>query len=436
MRTCRKKLLGMLFGWTALTMLTGYFFELSAVWQIGLFLIGIMTVPIIWYAGMRRGCARQTFYELAGYMEQFLCSYGQEKTVLKSLENCMVLYADNSRMGKVLKNAVYQLSSGSASEEESVVSGAFRSIHAIYPCERLKLLHTFIENISRMGGEYGASLDILLRDLQLWKQRIILHQKQRQAILREERVNIFLAIILCYFSKMIIPDAMRKIILDSLWYQLSVVITGALLLSGAAFFNWHMSDSWFTVSRKSTKKDRYRQKKNYTDAISQYSGIRRARARQIGRREIENEFPYWILTVTLYLQQDSVYQSIAHSLGEQNYFLRREIKRLLERIYEKPDDIQSYLAFCDFADIPELQTIMRLLYAVNENGVRDTKRQILFLVEQSNAVMNQKEQNALARGLGTSEFWKQFPLVIGGMKVVFDLFLFLVISLREIQDFV
>lgn len=436
MREYRKRLLGMLSGWIAAVILSGYCWGLFPVWQAVIFCAGIVPVSVIWYAGIRRGRAEREFYDMTGYMEQFLCSYGQEKTVLKSLENCMVLYAENSRMGKVLKDAVYQLSSGLAGGEESVVSSAFRRIQAIYPCERLKLLHTFIENISRMGGEYGASLDILQRDLQMWKQRIILHQKQRQTILREERLNIFLAVTLCWLSQMVIPYGMREIIVSSVWYQISAVITGVLLLAGAALFSWHMSGRWFAVSGKVTPKELYRQKKHYRNAVKCSAGIRYARARKRGRREIEKEFSYWVLTVTLYLQEDSVYQSIVHSLGEQNYFLRQEIKRLQERIYEKPDDIQSYLAFCNFAKIAELRTIMRLLYAANTNGVPDTKRQILFLVEQSSVIMNQKEQAALSDSLRVSEFWKQFPMIIGGIQVVFDLFLFLLSSLREIQDFV
>lgn len=430
-----KNLVGRLFGWTVLVVVIVYFFQVSYRGVLGLYAAGIVTIPVISYGKMRRRQAERNFYDMTGYMEQFLCCYGREKTILNSLENCIVLYSANSPMRKVLKDAVHKLRSGEGNEEMSIVSMAFHSIHTIYPSERLKLFHTFIEKISRMGGEYRESMEILLRDLQLWKQRVVLHQKRRETIRQEGTLNIFLAVLLCYLSRMVMPDFIKESMVSTVWYQGSIVVTGILLLIGEAYFCWYVSGSWFDESHRTIEKKRRQQKRNYDYVLRHSSGIRYYLAKRVCRREIEKEFPYWILTVTLYLQEDSVYQSIVHSLGEQNYFLEQEIKQLLTRIYENPDDIQSYCKFCEFADIPELQTIMKLLYAVNTNGLQDTKRQILFLVEQNSSVINQTEETWLAHRLSALEFLKQFPMVIGGMKVVFDLFLFLLISMRDIQDF-
>lgn len=157
---------------------------------------------------------------------------------------------------------------------------------------------------------------------------------------------------------------------------------------------------------------------------------------QICRREIQQEFPYWILTVTLYLQEDSVYQSIFHSMEEQGVILNQEIQKLLNNIYDTPDSVGAYLKFCEFADIPELQTVMKLLYAINTNGVQDTKRQILFLVEQNCFVVSQTEETLMTRRLWVLEALKQFPMVVGGIKIVFDLFLFLLFFMKDMGYYI
>ncbi len=435
MRDSVKKLAAMLLGWTVAVYGFAYFFELFFAGALGLYLSGTVAVSVIWYSGIRRKRSETAFYDMTEYLEQLLCSYGREKTILDCLGDCLVLFPEKSPMRKVLKRAVYKLRSGEGNEDESVLSASFQSIYEKYPNKRLRLVHTFIENVSQMGGEYKESLEILLRDLHLWKQRVILHQKKKQTICQEGTLYLFLAVLLCYLSRILMPDSIIKSLICSVWYQSSTVLTGILLLLGEAAFCLYLSGNWFETLKNKSKKKWKQLQRNYDYVMKHSSGIRFYQAKQVCRQEIEKEFPYWILTVTLYLQEDSVYQSILHSLVGQENFFKHEIEQLLMRIYDHPDDIQSYSKFCEFADIPELHTIMKLLYAVNINGVQDTKRQVLFLVEQNSFIVNQTEEIRLSHKLSVVELFKQFPMVIGGLKVVFDLLLFLVISMRNMQNF-
>ena len=431
-----RKLIGMYGGWVILTIIVVYFFQLTRLSAWSLFVFGIFMLPVIWYGDIRRCRSEKDFYEMTGYMEQLLCSYRREKTILDSLEDCRTLYIPKSRMGMVLSEAVEKLHDGGGNEKGTVIAAAFHCIESLYPSKRLKMLHTFLENVSRMGGEYRGALDILLRDLQLWKQRVILHQKKRIAIRQEGMVTVFFAVLFCYLSHKIMPDYSAASIVPSIWYQGSVVVTGALLLMGEAFMNWQISKSWHECQAKREKKRQIQLRRAYEYIMQHTGGFRYYMAAQICRREIQQEFPYWILTVTLYLQEDSVYQSIFHSMEEQGVILNQEIQKLLNNIYDTPDSVGAYLKFCEFADIPELQTVMKLLYAINTNGVQDTKRQILFLVEQNCFVVSQTEETLMTRKLWILEALKQFPMVVGGIKIVFDLFLFLLFFMKDMGYYI
>ncbi|MBO5487018.1 MAG: hypothetical protein J5988_08860 [Eubacterium sp.] len=431
-----RKLIGMYGGWGILTVIAVYVFQLTRFSAWSLFLLGIFLLPVIWYGDIRRYWSEKEFHEMTGYMEQLMCSYRREKTILDSLEDCRILYVPGSRMETVLSEAVEKLHGGVGNEKGTVISAAFQRIESFYPSKRLKMLHSFLENVSCMGGEYRGALDILLRDLQLWKQRVILHQKKRMAIRQEETVTVFFAVVFCFLSRKIMPDYSAASIVPSIWYQGSLVVTGALFLVGEAFVNWQISKSWCDYPEKSEKKRQRQLRRAYEYIMQHTGGIRYYMAVQLCRKEIQQEFPYWILTVTLYLQQDSVYQSVLHSMEEQGAILQQEIQKLLKNIYDMPDSVTSYLKFCEFANIPELQTIMKLLYGINTNGVEDTKRQILFLVEQNCFVVSQTEETLLTRKLWLLEFLKQYPMVVGGIKIVYDLFLFLQFFMKDMQYYI
>lgn len=431
-----RKLVGMYGGWVIVTIIVVYFFQLTTSSAWSLFLIGIIMLPVIWYGDIRRCRSEKDFYEMTGYMEQLLYSYHREKTILDSLEDCRTLYISESRMGMALSEAVEKLHDGGNCEKETVIAAAFHCIESIYPSKRLKMMHTFLENVSRMGGEYRGALDILLRDLQLWKQRVVLNQKKRIAIRQEGTMAVFFTVLFCYLSREIMPDYSAASIVPSIWYQSSVVMTGVFLFMGVAFVNWQMSKGWFDSPDNKEKKRQAQLRRAYEYIMQHTGGGRYYMAAQICRREIQQEFPYWILTVTLYLQEDSVYQSIFHSMEEQGVILNQEIQKFLKNVYETPDSIEPYLKFCEFANVEELQTVMKLLYAINTNGVEDTKRQILFLVEQNCFVVSQTEETLLTRRLWVLETLKQFPMVVGGIKVVFDLFLFLLYFVKSMGYYI
>ena len=279
-----------------------------------------------------------------------------------------------------------------------------------------------LEEAEKMGGDCRETLDILLKDLYMWKRRVLSYQKKKQYIRQECRLSVLMAAGLCYLSRWIIPvDLVRSGRI--LWaYQCSAVTAGLIFIGLDVWMRRRLSGPW--NSEKEILSERESQ-----SVTRQYERLQRGKralfARKICGSEVSREFPYWILTVTLYLQQDSVYQAIIHATGQFQGVMEQEIRKLLRGIYEDPLSIQPYHDFFRALDLPDVKTGMKLLYAISQNGPQDAGRQIYFLVDQNMEMMDQSEQKQFDKQLAGFEFLKQIPMAAAGIKIVADMLIFL-----------
>ena len=139
---------------------------------------------------------------------------------------------------------------------------------------------------------------------------------------------------------------------------------------------------------------------------------------------VEEEFPYWLWSVSLYLQQDSVYHALQQSCHGLRGELAEEVRRLLENIYEQPNSLIPYVQFFRNRDLPELHSGMKLLYSFSSNGNPDIQKQVYFLVEQNQRMIEQRELNRQQIALSAFQLVKQIPMLIAGGKIVLDAFIF------------
>ena len=164
------------------------------------------------------------------------------------------------------------------------------------------------------------------------------------------------------------------------------------------------------------------------------SGLSTHVAKRVLGRYVKQEFPYWLMIVTLYLQTESGYQALKKSIVQTDGIFRREIKILTEKIYDSPRDLQPYLEFFGKLELPEIQTGMKILYSVSTNGYEDSRRQLDFLVAQNNRLMDRSEvfiQNNKMAGMG---LLKQLPMVLSSVKLLLDLIHLLTMTMGRFQN--
>lgn len=398
---------------------------------------GLALLPVLDTCLRRSKRAQEEYFEITTYMEQLLCSYKRLGSVRLALEDCRILFVENSKMGMLLRQALYTLKTGEGVSGKEILSGAFCHINEQYSSRRLRLLHEFLCNVEKMGGDTAEALDILLNDLQMWKRRTRLYQKKKQFIRIESGVATVLAGVMCYVSQWLIPSDLLKGLTQSRMYQISTAIVLAGLLCAEVIILHKLTGSWLDEREILKDKEERRQKTEYLLLKRQKAGVKSLSAhmaKKICQREVEKEFPYWLLSVTLYLQQESVFHAVKQSLEQTRGVFREEVRLFLDRLYEEPASLLPYTEFFCQLQLPEIQTGMKILYSVNTNGYQETRKQVRFLVEQNNIVMDKCERNRFENQTAGMGLLKQIPMILACVKVVLDMSTLLMMTMGQYQQ--
>lgn len=383
------------------TLLFGFLFELQIAELLMLCAIGCGLVPV--WAGIqkKRQQQKEEFYDLTVYAELLLCSYKRLGHIKLVLQDCREVFDPEGAMGRAVDMAIHKLETGEGMEKGSITERALAEISKVYNSRRVSLIHHFISRVESMGGSAAESLDILLGDLQMWKRRTMLYHKKKQYIGRECMAASLFALLLCYLSRLLIPGDLQAELVHSTMYQLSTIVVFCAVLGT-------LTGIWYGMSG------------SYLDR--QQESLRRRES------EVEREFPYWLLSVMLYLQQDSLYHALLQSRRETRGIFRQEVDHLVEQIYEDPTSLKPYTDFFQDLNLPEVHTGMKLLYSVNNNGYQETNKQILFLVEQNHMIMDRCEKEYFRLKLASLRLLRQIPMMFAGAKAVTDVVAFFIFS--------
>ncbi len=377
------------------TVLAGFLLGLHSCVILAVGVFGCFLVPL-WYRIQKRICDQQKQYEeMTLYMELLLCSFKRSGHIKMALQDCLPAFKPDSSIAGLLRTAIHVLETGENVGKESIAESALNEISVFYYSRRLDFLHHFVCRTEQRGEDAAEALDILFMDLEMWKRRMLLYHKRKRMVWRECILSFILAVILCVVSHFLIPGDLRAGIEKSICYQSSTAVVLCALLGCMIVFHYWLG-----------QRDRGKNRNKHLT------------------KEVESEFPYWFLSVTLYLQQDSLFYALEQSGRETTGKFRKEVKQLMDDIYVAPDSMEPYLNFFRELELPELKTGMKMLYAIASNGYSDTQRQMRFLVEQNFLVMDRHEKDSFQAKLAGFGVFRQIPMILAGVKIVVDLLIF------------
>jgi hypothetical protein len=405
-------------------------FHLSFAGGITLFVFGICLLPFF-EKNRRRGIAEAKEYEeVTMYMEQLLCSYKRYGQMGRAWEDCMLVFEEKSDMRMAIEKALNCLKNGENASSDTIIWSACRCIHEKYDSCRLVLIHEFLCRTEEIGGDIGEAFDILLRELQRWKRRKGIFQAQKRVMKTESVISGALAVIMCCFSRIIMPFDLENQMVTSAWYQISSVAVICLLMAALLISFQKLTGDWLDKREKNPKKEKEQEKK-YRILQSGRHGIQWQIAKKCCRQVVQQEFPYWLLSVTLYLQQENLYQSIHYSMRQIHGIFYCEIKKLMQGIYESPSSLLPYMNFFKELELEEVETGMKILYSAGSSEYLDVRRQVHFLVEQNSLVIDQYEKNRQDMQTAGMGVLKQIPLVFAAGKVIIDMAILLIMTLEH-----
>lgn len=393
-----------------------------------LFLLIALGIPKLILNSYKNMFEQKRFMDVSNYAEQMLYSFKRKSKVLNALEDTSVLFPDGL-IGETILRAIDYINH--AITDGNVYVEAFDIIEKEYGCDMIERIHSFMNRVEINGGEYETSIEILIVNRNKWVSRVLSTQKEKQLIKRNVSIGVVLSLLVIVGTGAMVPKDLVDI------HNNIVAQISSLCILVANFWLWlfvqcKLSSSWINSEMSVTKE----QIERYYDEVTNGKGnYRKKLSKKRLRREVEKAFPDWMLGLTLLLQVDNVQMSIRNSIEQAPIVLREELQLLQDKIESNPMSIDPYLEFYEILNIHEIQSAMRMLYSMSQNGGEDMTKQIHALVERNVELQDQSEKLKVEDYLAGMGFCVLVPMIIGCGKMLVDMSLLMYGILCNAQSF-
>jgi CRISPR/Cas system CSM-associated protein Csm2 small subunit len=442
-----------------------YKLELPYISAIGI--IGVVFSPMVILQTMK-GRYHTTMFSLANnYMEQFLYSFKRNGTVLNALLETATIF-DEGIFYEVLERAIEHIQYTTDSEDPE--REALDIVGEFFHCERIDAIHSFVIGAQRRGGDAGGSIVLLAKNRAMWAERVMNLQKEFQIVKRNIMIALVATILIC-----ILPLYLLGGDLDISSIPLCQI--SAVVLIGICMLIYVKADkklcrSWIEKEVNSTGMGKkYLQVRDYDEAKEAKSSQKMAiipiilfigafiyfkniavlvtgvvvvlfflNQHKIGHslamkkvaREIEKQFPNWLMEVALLLQTDNVQMAIRKSMDSAPEVLVYALEDLIDQLEEDPNAIEPYHRFLKEYRNPDVQSAMKMLYALSSGNAGDVSKQVEELIDRNNAMMDKAEKLEQEDKIAGMKVYILLPSLLASFKLMVDMALLLVVFLQNL----
>ena len=442
-----------------------YKLELPYISAIGI--IGLVFSPMVILQTMK-GRYHTTMFSLANnYMEQFLYSFKRNGTVLNALLETATIF-DEGIFHEVLDRAIEHIQYTTDSEDPE--REALDIVGEFFHCERIDAIHSFVIGAQRRGGDAGGSILLLAKNRAMWAERVMNLQKEFQIVKRNIMIALVATMLIC-----ILPLYLLGGDLDISSIPLCQI--SAVVLIGICMLIYVKADkklcrSWIEKEVDSTGMGKkYLQVRDYDEVKEAKSSQKMAiipvilfigafiyfkniavlvagvvvvlfflNQHKIGHslamkkvaREIEKQFPNWLMEVALLLQTDNVQMAIRKSMDSAPEVLVYALEDLIDQLEEDPNAIEPYHRFLKEYRNPDVQSAMKMLYALSSGNAGDVTKQVEELIDRNNAMMDKAEKLEQEDKIAGMKVYILLPSLLASFKLMVDMALLLVVFLQNL----
>ncbi len=445
----------------------GLLYKLEQPYIAAIGIIGVVFSPMVILQTMK-GRYHTTMFSLANnYMEQFLYSFKRNGTVLNALLETATIF-DEGIFHEALERAIVHIQYTTDSEDPE--REALDIVGEFFHCERIDAIHSFVIGAQRRGGDAGGSILLLAKNRAMWAERVMNLQKEFQIVKRNIMIALVATMLIC-----ILPLYLLGGDLDISSIPLCQI--SAVVLIGICMLIYVKADkklcrSWIEKEVDSTGMGKkYLQVRDYDEAKEAKSSQRMAiipvilfigafiyfkniavlvtgvvvvlfflNQHKIGHslamkkvaREIEKQFPNWLMEVALLLQTDNVQMAIRKSMDSAPEVLVYALEDLIDQLEEDPNAIEPYHRFLKEYRNPDVQSAMKMLYALSSGNAGDVTKQVEELIDRNNAMMDKAEKLEQEDKIAGMKVYILLPSLLASFKLMVDMALLLVVFLQNL----
>lgn len=461
---------------TVLTgLIAGYLFKVPIVGYIAIGLTGIMLTPYIIKISFKSLYEQRRFSDISQYLEKILYGFKSSKKVINTLEGAADTFKDGE-MKNVIEQAIHYIYT---SEDFQAEKNALKIIEESYPSRKIKNLHKFILTVESEGGDPELGVDMLLKDRQMWTDRIISIQPNLKVTKLCVILSLFLTLALC-LGMMYINNLSGISFLDisgNIYAQYSAIVLIIILLFFYYMINKKVCIDW--VNDKGLTDEEYEKKYNYVINYDRKKELTKSLiyslipavltavlytvtqstillicgalififvlfSYSIGyslaykelSKDLSNSFSEWLIQVALLMQFDSVQMSILKSYDDAPGILKPAIKNMLLELDENPNSAEPYKNFLSDFNITEAQEGMSALYSISNAIGGDIQEEFKTIITRTNNLIDRSERLRLENKVELLNLYIVYPTLVGAGKLMVDMVVMMLTCMASMGSFI
>lgn len=400
----------------AFAIVCGKFFRLDHMYLFLLCLWCACLFPFFLRNLYRNRYGQRQFVEINSYMEQFLYSFQKSGKILVTLKDVEKLFA-NGVMHTRIQEAIAYIED--TYDEDYVEKSALAMIEREYPIHHVAMIHRFALQVEEKGGEYGEAIRLMLDARRMWADRSYELLKEKKRKRTQILISVLVSLLLCS----VFVYVAERVSLSITGFAVVKVVTLLTLLL----------DLWiFYVADRKLSMESMDETYDEKELLRQYEKVKRSEekkhaelgtriAKKNVSRALQKMFPQWLLEVSLLLQSENVQVAIMESYDEAPVLMKPALRELIQKLQLRPTDMEPYLEFLQECALPEVQSSMKMLYALSEGTGGNANNQISDIIRRNQLLLDQAQKMKNEDALGGLYALFLAPQLTGGAKMLVDM---------------
>lgn len=400
----------------AFAIVCGKFFRLDHMYLFLLCLWCACLFPFFLRNLYRNRYGQRQFVEINSYMEQFLYSFQKSGKILVTLKDVEKLFA-NGVMHTRIQEAIAYIED--TYDEDYVEKRALAMIEREYPIHHVAMIHRFALQVEEKGGEYGEAIRLMLDARRMWADRSYELLKEKKRKRTQILISVLVSLLLCS----VFVYVAERVSLSITGFAIVKVVTLLTLLL----------DLWiFYVADRKLSMESMDETYDEKELLRQYEKVKRSEekkhaelgtriAKKNVSRALQKMFPQWLLEVSLLLQSENVQVAIMESYDEAPVLMKPALRELIQKLQLRPTDMEPYLEFLQEYALPEVQSSMKMLYALSEGTGGNANNQISDIIRRNQLLLDQAQKMKNEDALGGLYALFLAPQLTGGAKMLVDM---------------
>lgn len=400
----------------AFAIVCGKFFRLDHMYLFLLCLWCACLFPFFLRNLYRNRYGQRQFVEINSYMEQFLYSFQKSGKILVTLKDVEKLFA-NGVMHTRIQEAIAYIED--TYDEDYVEKRALAMIEREYPIHHVAMIHRFALQVEEKGGEYGEAIRLMLDARRMWADRSYELLKEKKRKRTQILISVLVSLLLCS----VFVYVAERVSLSITGFAVVKVVTLLTLLL----------DLWILyVADRKLSMESMDETYDEKELLRQYEKVKRSEEKKYAElgtriakknvsRALQKMFPQWLLEVSLLLQSENVQVAIMESYDEAPVLMKPALRELIQKLQLRPTDMEPYLEFLQEYALPEVQSSMKMLYALSEGTGGNANNQISDIIRRNQLLLDQAQKMKNEDALGGLYALFLAPQLTGGAKMLVDM---------------